>query len=453
MSIIEHLPAEIWLEILSDVDPYALCFTSHFFNSVAEFIYEKCSSRILSLDKMRFYRIRNALIACNAAARRMSFYIYNAERGYMRILAWSERYFKVASRCLVSKVAAYNGHLHLIGWSGLYSISYAAMGGQTKVLELARNDGVMCTIDAMTCAARHGRMNVLMWCHSNCVGGKFSNMALLKIIDAAVRSGNRDLLRWLDNMVDAHNNVGVRTAIRIGSKELVDFYISLGRRLPNSAVKIAIPAGFEMMQWLKAKGVGIPRRLCIDIACSSGLCADEELSMLNWGCSRINTQLAITLCETASYTNKLHVIEWAVCKCEASNIITRRCLKRAAQYGNLEILKWLAERVTLNSGGYWYKMYNIAAKSGHIHILRWLYDDWSAHYPLTLCITAILGNRIEVLDWLLTTDIQHISGWLAGVDRTAVSSEMNAWITKNENVVNAWIVKNDLITNALNMED
>jgi hypothetical protein len=102
-----------------------------------------------------------------------------------------------------------------------------------------------------------------------------------------------------------------------------------------------------------------------------------------------------SLCSEIAKTGSIHLMEWAA-KLAAPR--PYQAAWRAAGGGHLELLKWL------HLNGYPFAAIDTtAALHGHIHILDWYYWQYRDVSGYRVTRSAIEGDHLDVLKWILKT--------------------------------------------------
>ncbi|MDE2095870.1 MAG: hypothetical protein KGL39_01335 [Patescibacteria group bacterium] len=107
------------------------------------------------------------------------------------------------------------------------------------------------------------------------------------------------------------------------------------------------------------------------------------------------------VCSLAVEHGHIAVLRWAATIQEGRFLRSSLALARAAECGNLGVLRWL-----VHSGmDYWWSISENAAMNGHIHILEWLHTRRRL-WCLRASAGAVDGGHAEVLKWLRASGYQ-----------------------------------------------
>ena len=256
----------------------------------------------------------------------------------------------------------------------------------------------------------------------------------------AIREKKNDLIKWLRLEMKLSWDESICFELsRLAQFDMLRWVVENGcpYNSHNSKRKnlyickdISLHGDIETMKWAKTQ---------LDVewnnVVSSNIASKGDPTFLNWvlsnGCPRDNLEM----CCSAARSNNVAVFKWLVeeHKCliqeqvglaivESKNKdLLEWAITKNLQYGNdlyykivrngrLDMLELLPDRIQyLNTVKnkksileFSKKIGRLAAKYGHLHILKWLYEKYFPEkcFPVnTICLGAAQGGHLEVLKW------------------------------------------------------
>lgn len=179
---------------------------------------------------------------------------------------------------------------------------------------------------------------------------------------------------------------------------------------------VATAGQHNMITWLRDIGFRIPSSACESAASAGRL---DTLQLLV-DMDVLPTAAAATAAAAGGY---LHILEWI--NDYSASLITVNATRKAARYGHLECVRWLYYKKQNNpfvimdaaKGGHldivqyiggmpyisgltsYQRAAATAARKGHLHIIKWLYEQgWMLN--VSVAQNAAQSGHLEVLKWL-----------------------------------------------------
>jgi hypothetical protein len=263
----------------------------------------------------------------------------------------------------------------------------AATGGHLHVLEWALTNELALWLDDMSdAAAEHGHVHVLRFAQSR----GYPMRAFLRVYDGPARNGHLNVVMWFR-----------------------------GQGYPWDAQTCAASAGgghLHVLQWLRANDCPWNVYTCSDAA------HEGHLHILQW--ARANGCLwEENTCSSAAHGGHLHVLQWARANGCRWNVDT---CSSAAEGGQFEIMQWarangcpwdahtcaaavrqgqlpMLQWVRANGCDWDEETCLYAARYGYLDILQWARAN-GCPWDAAACFQAARdANRMEIVQWMITT--------------------------------------------------
>lgn len=287
-----------------------------------------------------------------------------AEDGFQELVAYS-RDIGCRFGAEVCTAAAAHGHFDLLIWlheNGCAlndDVSAAAASfGSLVMLEWIRGKGAGWLSSTPLAAARAGHLHILDYCKANACPFK-----LPVLCSEAALNGHQHVLQWaVENSQPMENALQhAENAEQMNDAELMqDAHLYFPFPWDSESTAKAAEGGhMDLLLWLKAQGC----------------------------------PLSVRVCELASKSNQLHILEWAT-SLDPPVPFSEKCCSWSAFWGHLRVLQWLREH-----GCPWDSdTCAWAAKGNQFEVLRWAHENGAEMGAATCAYSAELGN-LEILKY------------------------------------------------------
>lgn len=243
--------------------------------------------------------------------------------------------------------AAWNGRLDVL--NEIYTKTKASHGGDAALVMMGSYEG-------MDLAARQGRLDIIMWIHTNLP----FNGCSMDAMDGAARNGHLDVVKWLHaNRIEGCSRLAMHYAAMNGHLEVVK-WLHENRKEGcsfDTMDKAALKGQLEVIQWMHANR----KEGCTKNA-MNGAAGNGHLQVVKW----------------------LHDIGMS-CTPDAMDL--------AAANGHLEVLKWLDE--TRDEGCTAWAV-DEAAKNGHFEVVKWLIENSDEGWTMNALDNAVKNGHREL---------------------------------------------------------
>lgn len=362
--------------------------------------------------------------------------------GHVQVVEWLER----AGRGIVGEVdieeAAGNGHLEMVEWfqrrrslNGPSAFPFrinldaAAGKGHLHVLKalasLLGTKGIgFCSHRAMDSAASNGHLEIVQWLHTNRSEG-----CTAAAMDGAAKNGHFDVVKWLHAMRSEGCTVAAMNRAAANGHLQIVRWLHNNRRegCTTAAMDNAASNGhLQVIEWLddhRSEG-------CTSVAIDSAA-ANGHLDVVQWLHER-NKRCTHLAMDRAAGNGHLEMIQWL--HANRSEGCTTQACDNAARHGRLSTLRWLCAN---RCEGFTSRAMDGAVYGGHFEVVLFLHvvasvssKDSSQRQLGTThsVINAIMGNHLEILQWLLHHYPDRIERWSAVAHGLDLHSSVLAWL-------------------------
>lgn len=264
-----------------------------------------------------------------------------AENNHFEVLLWAKHFGFQGFFGAAADGAARGGHLTIFDWccennSGKgpdFPLS-ALSGGNLPFLKVLRDRGEdLIHKMALADAARHGNLHVIEWLldltdtfdldwhisESAAVAGsleilqwaKDHNILMEKrtgsLCDKAAQSGKLEVLKWVREQGFAWDEGTCYKAALVGNIEMLEWVMENGCEYNEVELCLmaAIGVKFEVLKWLKRKGMKSDERVCQMIAYAG------NIPMLRWACQNgFEWNKETIFCSAKPGLASLKVLKW-----------------------------------------------------------------------------------------------------------------------------------------------
>jgi len=367
--------------------------------------------------------------------------------GHVQVVEWLE----IAGRGVVGEVdieeAAGSGHLEMVEWFAhrrsqrgasafpfRINLDSAAGKGHLEVLKALasshRESGIgFCSHRAMDSAASNGHLEIIQWLHTNRGEG-----CTTAAIDGAAKNGHFDVVKWLHEMrVEGCTVAAMDRAAANGHLDIVHWlHENRGEGCTSAAMDNAASNGhLEVVEWLDTHRSEGCTSVAIDSAAANG-----HLEVVKWLHAR-SKRCTHQAMDRAAGKGRLDVIEWL--HANRSEGCTTQACDNAARHGHLSTLQWLCAN---RHEGFTSRAMDGAVYGGHFEVVLFLHataavssKDLSQRQLGTThsIINAIMGNHLEILQWLLHNYPDRVERWSAVAHGLDLHSSVLAWLRQADN--------------------
>uniref|UniRef100_K3W601 Uncharacterized protein n=1 Tax=Globisporangium ultimum (strain ATCC 200006 / CBS 805.95 / DAOM BR144) TaxID=431595 RepID=K3W601_GLOUD len=302
---------------------------------------------------------------------------------------------------LVMDFAARNGHLEILKWlhaterlngCSTRSMDDAAKNGHLEIVQwLHENRSEGCTTKAMDYAAKHGHLKIVQWLHANRTEG-----CTVRAMDLAAQNGHLEMLEWLDaNRTEGCTATAVNYAASNGHLNTVQWLCEHRREecTPKAMIDAARHGHVYILEYL---GVQFPALFeSAGAKMVHAATAKGHLPVLNWLISALPMKSL---------------------KCEEAN---GSWMDVAAEYGQVDILRWFHEHSTALPMGIdgslptcTVEAIEKAAGNGHNNVLAYLHEKELVNVTeesdaMKALVAAVKGGHRDCVEWLVS-HFQHL---------------------------------------------
>ena len=164
----------------------------------------------------------------------------------------------------------------------------------------------------------------------------------------------------------------------------------LRTRVPSDVIA---PGSVALAKWALAEGC--PRGNEDGVTMAEAAAEFGHLEVVKWLCGEGGFAMDKNMMAGAAISGNLELVQWL--QGEGCDWSARTC-HDAAEAGQLRVLQWLRA-----NGCPWdVNTCNVAAQHGHLETLRWAHEngcDWGGGDADT-CVHAAYGGHLEILQWL-----------------------------------------------------
>lgn len=378
---------------------------------------------------------------------------FAAGRGDLEMIKWFYENDKIRYTIDAVISAARNGHLHVIEWfhknsTNLWTtdvMDTAMSFGHlklTKWLSENRNEGF--THKAITRAARYGHLHIL-----NII--ILSDDHNFSILYKAIRGNHLHIVKWAieKNKIDYRTNISLHIIKHSNDDISILDYLykyELFKQEFNKNIDIMMKTAIEnayinIINYLLDKYIIYNIPYCkfttvmsediinflheekyfntiknlytigcckITIGLMNKAAQYGNITLLKWGYENINDSYILNgVLDYAAKGGHIDIVIWAHKKINTS---TTKAMDYAAEYGHLEIVKWIHEN---RKSGCTKKAMTYAAMNGHLHVVKWLYKNRTEQWDNFPLIIAADEGYLDIVKWLYKNKICVITPYAA----------------------------------------
>ena len=221
------------------------------------------------------------------------------------------------------------------------------------------------------------------------------NVLPLDFAAAVSLEGNLPLLRWARANRCPWGPNAIAAAASGGHLDLIKWASENGCPMAggDACFYAAKKGHLDTLRWLREQGCPWVTR---DIMFLIGPSKGGHLHVIEWA---IAQGCHLDGFEWAACNNHLHVLEWVHSKAERGEgndyRIDPLVYDLAARKGHIEVMRWAKDKGIPWSDRCWSE----AAKAGRLESLRWLRENECPWDPREVCRYAAAGGHLDVLKW------------------------------------------------------
>lgn len=302
--------------------------------------------------------------------------------GHVHVMKWLLSEYTDQDFEVPSSEAAYNRHVNVVKWM------------VEKYPWRSPDDRSMWIIDAMTAAAHEGNWDIIKYLFKK----KTLVLEPIRCLDAAVDSGDLELVQWLHARRVGHNSDPIGTAALNGDIKMVEWLYHNGikdqQSLDHALLLATIRNQMEVIQWLDAHGAQ-PRH--DNILSAAGSYA--SLLLIKWIHEHWNEHWSTEVMDHAAGHGALDVVKFL--HEHRQEGCTTKAMDEAARNGHLQVVRWLHEN---RSEGCTKEAANESAERGHHKVLAFIVEKYQHTCDYWSVESAARCGHFEVLDLLMQTD-------------------------------------------------
>lgn len=232
---------------------------------------------------------------------------------------------------------------------------------------------VTAPFNVMNYAAANGKLKIMKWLYENT-----TEILTLNTMNKAALNGHFEVVEWLyDNMIEWHDSKTLKCAVESGNLEVLKFLFQNNQKILIEDIVKYHSQEYCINEYKEQK---IECDNLMIIAVQKGF-LDIVIWLYNTNKTNYDAIASINdkFCELNKEGVENHFIEYA------------------AMSGHLEIVKWLYDHKINDDNTF---TMHFAARNGHLHIVKWLYENKKEKFSYDTRYWAMRNKQYDIVQYL-----------------------------------------------------